>query len=99
VAVLKAPSFFGEMALMTGQPREATVVALSEVECLRVDKADFQEILLRRPAIANRISEILAARRVELDAARDGLDPDAQNQRLSREHVRILHGIKQFFGL
>jgi CRP-like cAMP-binding protein/small-conductance mechanosensitive channel len=99
VAVLKAPSFFGEMALMTGQPREATVVALSEVECLRVDKADFQQILVRRPAIANRISEILAARRVELDAAREGLDPDAHSQRLSRENVRILHGIKQFFGL
>jgi small-conductance mechanosensitive channel/CRP-like cAMP-binding protein len=99
VAVLKAPAFFGEMALMTGQPREATVVALSEVECLRVDKADFEEVLQRRPAIAGRISEILAARRVELEAAREGLDPDAQSQRLSREHVRILHGIKQFFGL
>ena len=99
VAVLKAPSFFGEMALMTGQPREATVVALSDVECLRVDKADFQGILQRRPAIAERISEILAVRRVELDAAREGLDPEAHSQRLSRENVRILSGIKQFFGL
>jgi small-conductance mechanosensitive channel/CRP-like cAMP-binding protein len=99
VAVLKAPSFFGEMALMTGQPREATVVALTEVECLRVDKADFQGILQRRPAIAESISAILATRRVELDAAREGLDPDAQSQRLSRENVRILTGIRQFFGL
>jgi CRP-like cAMP-binding protein len=97
VAVLKAPSFFGEMALMTGQPREATVVALSEVECLRVDKADFQGILQRRPAIAERISEILATRRVELDAAR--LDPEQHSQRLSRENVQILQGIKTFFGL
>jgi CRP-like cAMP-binding protein/small-conductance mechanosensitive channel len=99
VAVLTAPSFFGEMALMTGQPREATVVALTEVTCLRIDKADFQGILQRRPAIAERISEILAARRVELDAARGGLDADAQKQRLSNENVRILSGIKQFFGL
>ncbi len=98
VAVLKAPSFFGEMALMTGQPREATVVALTEVECLRVDKAGFQEILQRRPAIAERISEILAARRLELDAAR-GIDLEAQDQRLSRENIRILSGIRQFFGL
>ncbi len=99
VAVLKAPSFFGEMALMTGQPREATVVALTEVECLRIDKADFQGILQRRPAIAERISEILAARRVELDAVREGLDPEAHSQRLSHENVRILRGIKDFFGL
>ncbi len=99
VAVLEAPSFFGEMALMTGQPREATVVALNEVECLRIDKADFQGILQRRPAIAERISEILATRRVELDAAREGLDPEAQSQRYSHENMRILRGIKDFFGL
>lgn len=99
VAVLKAPSFFGEMALMTGQPREATVVALNEVECLRVDKGDFQGILQRRPAIAERISEILAGRRIELDAVRTGLDPESQSQRLSNENVRILSSIKQFFGL
>jgi CRP-like cAMP-binding protein/small-conductance mechanosensitive channel len=99
VAELHAPSFFGEMALMTGQPREATVVAMNEVECLRIDKADFQGILQKRPVIAERISEILAARRVELDAAREGLDPEAHSQRLSRENVRILGSIRQFFGL
>jgi CRP-like cAMP-binding protein/small-conductance mechanosensitive channel len=99
VAVLHAPSFFGEMALMTGQPREATVVALTEVECLRIDKADFQGILQRRPMIAERISEILAARRVELDAVREELDPEAHSRRLSNENVRILSGIRQFFGL
>ena len=99
VAVLKAPSFFGEMALMTGQPREATVVAVTEVECLRIDKADFQGILQRRPAIAERISEILAVRRVELDAVREDLDPEAHSKRLSRENTRILRGIRDFFGL
>lgn len=99
VAVLNAPSFFGEMALMTGQPREATVVALTEVECLRIDKAGFQGILQKRPAIAERISEILATRRVELEAVREGLEPSAQGQRISRENVRILSSIKQFFGL
>lgn len=100
VAVLAAPSFFGEMALMTGQPREATVVALTEVECLRIDKDDFQGIVQRRPAIAERISQILAARRVELQAARNGgLDPDSKSQRISHENLRILSGIKQFFGL
>jgi CRP-like cAMP-binding protein/small-conductance mechanosensitive channel len=99
VATLKAPNFFGEMALMTGQAREATVVAITAVECLRIDKADFQLILQRRPAIAERISEILAVRRLELDAVREDLDPDAHSQRLSSENLRILGSIKQFFGL
>jgi small-conductance mechanosensitive channel/CRP-like cAMP-binding protein len=99
VAVLEAPSFFGEMALMTGQPREATVVALTEVECLRVDKDDFQDILQRRPEIAQEISGILAQRRVELAAAREELDAEARTSRMFTERGKILNAIKGFFGL
>jgi CRP-like cAMP-binding protein len=99
VATLAAPSFFGEMALMTGQPREATVVAQSEVECLRVDKDDFKTILLHRPEIAQEISAILAQRRVELSAVREDLDPDDRSSRIVTERGRILTAIKGFFGL
>ncbi|HEV8246125.1 MAG TPA: cyclic nucleotide-binding domain-containing protein [Polyangiaceae bacterium] len=99
VAVLEAPSFFGEMALMTGQPREATVVALGELECLRVDKSDFEDILKRRPEIAQEISGILAQRRVELEAVREGLDAEARRSRIVSERGRILTAIKGFFGL
>jgi hypothetical protein len=41
----------------------------------------------------------LATRRVELDAVREGHEPDTQNQRITRENLKILSGIKQFFGL
>lgn len=99
VATLEAPSFFGEMALMTGQPREATVVALTDVECLRVDKADFQGILLKRPEIVQEISTILAQRRVELEAVREGLDPNARHSRMVTERRKILNAIKNFFGM
>jgi small-conductance mechanosensitive channel/CRP-like cAMP-binding protein len=99
VALLEAPSFFGEMALMTGQPREATVIALTDVECLRVDKLGFQEILKNRPEMAQEISEILARRRVELVAVRDGLDADAKQRRLTSESSRILRSIREFFAL
>lgn len=99
VAVLEAPNFFGEMALMTGQPREATVVAECDVECLRVDRKDLEGIIKQRPEIATEISEVLAKRRVELLAVREGLDPEAQSQRLRSEHRRILHAIRDFFAL
>lgn len=56
VADIAAPSFFGEMALMTGEPREATVIAKNEVECLRLDKDDFQAVLARRPG--NRAGDV-----------------------------------------
>lgn len=99
VAELKAPSFFGEMALMTGAPREATVVALTDVECLRLDKDDFQEILARRPEIAKEMSTILAQRRVELVAVRDNLDADAKKRKMVTEGSKILESIRDFFGL
>jgi len=99
VAVLEAPSFFGEMALMTGQPREATVIAECDVECLRVDRKDLESIIKSRPEIASEISVVLAKRRVELLAVREGLDADAKRARLSTEHTRILHAIRDFFAL
>jgi small-conductance mechanosensitive channel/CRP-like cAMP-binding protein len=99
VAVLDAPNFFGEMAVMTGQAREATVVAETDVECLRVDREDFQGILKNRPEIAQEISGVLAQRRVELVAVREGLDADAKSRRLNSEHRRILHAIRDFFAL
>jgi CRP-like cAMP-binding protein len=99
VADVRAPSFFGEMALMTGEPREATVIARSDVECLRIDKDDFKGILASRPEIAQDMSTILAQRRVELVAVRDNLDADARRRKMVTERSKILESIRDFFGM
>jgi len=99
VATLTAPSFLGEMALMTGAPREATVAALSDVECLRVDKSDFRQILAGRPEMAQEMSTVLAQRRVELMAVRDNLDESAKKRKMATEGGKILASIREFFGL
>ena len=99
VARIVAPDFFGEMGLMTGEPRSADVVATSDVDCFRLGKETFERVLLGRPEIANELSEKLASRRVELMAVREGLDANARNARHASERERILGGIKSFFGL
>lgn len=99
VADLSSPDFFGEMGLMTGEPRLADVVATSDVECFRLGKATFERVLLGRPEIALILSEKLATRRVELVAVRENLDMTAQRARQASERDRILEGIKSFFGL
>jgi len=99
VATLKAPAFFGEMALTTGAAREATVVARGLVDCLRVDKDDFRALVAERPELASEVSRVLAERRVGLDAAREGLDEDAKNRRIANESSRILMTLKDFFAL
>ena len=99
VAKIEAPGFFGEMGLMTGEPRTATVVAVTEVECYRLDKAAFHRIITERPELAKEISELLALRRVELHAGKEGLDAEAKARRLAAENVRILATVQRFFGL
>lgn len=99
VAVIEPGQFFGEMSLMTGAPRAATVVALEDVECYRLNKEAFMDILHRRPELVEQISRVLASRQVELDVAREGLDAEARARRLSRAHEDILTRISSFFGL
>ncbi|MEO7328291.1 MAG: mechanosensitive ion channel family protein [Minicystis sp.] len=99
VARLTAPSFFGEMGLMTGAPRTATVVALTEVECYRLDKDAFHKILSARPEIAAEISTLLATRKVELQTVREDLDAAAKARCMEHERVQMLSKIQRFFGL
>ncbi len=99
VATLTAPDFFGEMGLMTGEPRQADVVAKTDVECLRLDKAGFEAIIMKRPELAREMSIKLAHRRVELQAVKEGLDVDAKRAREASEQERILERIQEFFGL
>ena len=94
-----AGELIGEMALVTGGRREASVVALTDIECLRVDRAAFGTLLERRPEIAREVADVLAQRRVALDAARENLDAASRNLRVEGERHRILSAVQQFFGL
>ncbi|HEX7664734.1 MAG TPA: mechanosensitive ion channel family protein [Polyangiaceae bacterium] len=99
ITEIEAPDFFGEMGMMTGEQRTASVIALTDCDCFRLDKAGFQKIITDRPEIAAQISETLAQRRVELIAVREGLDEDAKKARKLTEQQRILGKVQSFFGL
>lgn len=55
LATLKAGDFFGEQALITNEPRNATIIALTDVELLQFSKADLATIVINHP----RIGELL----------------------------------------
>jgi small-conductance mechanosensitive channel/CRP-like cAMP-binding protein len=97
VAQLKGPSFFGEMSLMTGAPRSATVVALGDVECFRLDKDTFKKVLTQRPQIAEGVARVLASRKAELDSAKFHLGIDIASQKNTQ--ADLLLKIQKFFGL
>lgn len=66
VAELGRGEFFGEMSLMTGEPRVATVRAARECELLVVRRSAFQAALAEEPEVLALISEVLAERRAML---------------------------------
>ena len=68
VAVLGRGSFFGEMAVITNQPRSATVTAVADLEVFRFDKAPVELILKDYP----KVREILA--RLGLKRSEDTLE-------------------------
>jgi CRP-like cAMP-binding protein/small-conductance mechanosensitive channel len=99
LAKLEAPAFFGEMGMMTGEPRAADVVATAEVECYRLDKSGFEEIILARPELAREMSAAMAERRAEMKAVREGLAGEQRARFLREEQTRLIGRIEDFFGL
>ena len=84
---------------MTGERRSADVIALTDVECYRVDKESFNNILRKRPEIAEDISQVLARRRVELEAAQENLNDEAKRARMRSHQGALLQRIRSFFAL
>ncbi|MEW5905097.1 MAG: mechanosensitive ion channel family protein [Pseudomonadota bacterium] len=97
--VLHKGDFFGEMALLTGAPRRASVMALTDVECYRLDKDAFEEVLHARPSIAEEVSHMLAVRTAELDSAIQNIDARRNDPDLARSSNEILATIRRFFSL
>jgi small-conductance mechanosensitive channel/CRP-like cAMP-binding protein len=98
VARLQPGQFFGEMSLMTGEARTASVIAATDTVCYRVDKPAFERILRETPAIADSIAEVLASRRTALASARDERD-EQQRSGMERAKQDLLGKIRGFFGL
>ncbi len=71
VATLSRGQYFGEMSLLTGEPRSATVVAIEDTAVLEFDRGEFQKFFNEKPELAVQMAEILALRKAELatDAA------------------------------
>ncbi len=99
IAQLGSGRYFGEMGLLTGEARTATIVAIDEVECYRLGKRAFQAMLKERPEIARELATELARRRLELTAAKENLDAEARGEHEGQATHDLLNRIRVFFGL
>lgn len=100
VARLRKGSLFGEMSLMTGEPRAASVQTLAETEVVVVGKDVFSAIVAESPDLLARMTRILAERQDELEshlaarAARSSRD-GALDERTSA----LLGRVRAFFKI
>ena len=93
VATLSEGDFFGEMALFTGEPRTANVIALEETEVLEIGHAAMKNVFDTNPDLVESLSFVMAERRKGL-AAQASTDPSGRD-----ESAGILSSIKRFFGM
>lgn len=62
IAKLKAGDFFGEIALLTGRPRTASVVAITKVDALVIEGHAFLRLLEDAPVIREKVERAVAER-------------------------------------
>jgi CRP-like cAMP-binding protein len=93
VATLKEGDFFGEMALFTGEPRTANVVAQEETEVLEIGHQAVKRLFDTNPALVESLSRTIAERRAGLKAKQ------TDNEMIKKESAGVLASIKSFFGI
>ena len=94
VARIRAGGYFGEMSLLTGDPRTATVTARGDAMVLEIDAAAFKEYVTSHPQAIDHLAAAAADRRRELDASRAAAATDAKDASRS-----LADRIRRFFGL
>lgn len=94
VAVIQAGGYFGEMSLLTGASRTATVVTRGDCTVLEIGAHVFRAFVQGRPDVIDQLAAAAARRREELDQARAGAGP-AQAVSQASLKARML----AFFGL
>ena len=100
VATLGEGEYFGEMSLLTGEPRTATVTALVDCEVLKVDKDLLADIVQHGPELLPRIGELLAQRKIETDGAIASLADRKQVQAAKDEYkASFLSKLSKMFEL
>ncbi len=99
VATLNPGNFFGEMSLLTGAARAATIRVKEDAEFIVIDKVSFGSALTNNPSIAESLSQILSERQAGLDAERGRLEGASLERHTRDASGHILSKIKDFFGL
>lgn len=96
VAHLSNGAFFGEMSLLTGEPRSGTVCAESDVEVLCVSKHDFAGLLQADAGLAGKLAAVLEKRAAERQTI---ITASTASHNAPETQSSLTARIRRFFGL
>lgn len=100
VGVLRSGDCFGEMSLLTGEPRTATVRAEDDCEVLEISKPIMAEVLREAPQCLNQLSDLLAKRKLETEGiVKDAAQPHDQGTKENEYRASFLHRLRTVFEL
>jgi len=98
LARLGTYDYFGEMSLLTGEPRSASVVAHTECQVLEVAKHSLEPLLARRPDLAEQIAAIMAERKLKSELMTAETKKASVGERLRDYSEAFARSIRSFFG-
>lgn len=100
VGVLRAGDCFGEMSLLTGERRTATVRAENDCEVLEISKPVMAELLRDAPECLDQLSELLATRKLESEGIlKDAALSNEESTRQREYTTNFLRRLRTFFEL
>jgi len=97
VAHIPPGGFFGEMALLTGESRTASIRAETQVVCYEIDKEILLPIFQETPELLDKVGELMTARKAQLTKAKKGAvasTPEEQHEKHS-----LLQKMRHFFEI
>ena len=97
VADLPKNAIFGERALLTGEPRKATVRATSDVLLLKISKQAIRPILYKRKGILEELSQELAEREMENQKKKEAYEHEAEQNKKKSTADKLYGLMVNFF--
>ena len=96
VARLRSGDVFGEMSLLTGEARTATVTAATDCDLLEIDAEGFRTVVMANPSVLEHVTTVAAARREELARHRES---NAAAPSPAETRHSLLNRVRQFLRL
>ena len=98
VAKLGAGQYFGEMSLLVGDPRGATVVAHTDCQLLEIDKQALQPVFDKHPELMQSMARIVTERKLSNEEQGPELSDGDLASRINALAAGLLGRIKKVFG-